>query len=380
MFIYIETGGGLGNVLFQLAATHVLARMHGYKAFAVKKGFSPSVLGPRATYWDTLLEQVYTIDPAPNSLHPPFPCVDFTIHNDHDPIHGYKPIVGMRSNYDMILNGIFQHRRHFWVYCDQLCKIFVRDHLWNHAKSILAKSYNGQDIAFLHVRRGDYKFLSQYHPILPMNYYQRAMKHFPLRTKFLIICEKEDQDRLQEDIRKEMTSKEQARLIWSDAILTHQPDYVQFLIMASCRRGGILANSTFSTWAAFIHCEKRKNNNDDCKTITPVFVCPKSIFAHAPDFGAEIQDPRWIRISNHKNDFVKEIVISNPPSAMTAWKRLKDEKSPFFILLMHIQQNVDDTSEALTLMDRLIPFTQEQEIALQDFTYILGKRPAKSAR
>lgn len=369
-FVFVETSGGLGNVLFQLAAGLTHARSIGTKCFAIQRGFSPSALGPRTTYWTTLLADVYTV---PES----YPLHDAIIHQDYDdkqPVHPYWPIVSHDMTRNLLLKGNYQDKQHFWKYKAELARLFIRPNVWC-AVQTLIKAINVEEqqpmafLAFLHVRRGDYKSLQQYHPLLPVNYYERAMHHFPLNTKFLVFCELEDLASIRRDFSSQLPPEVNNRLLWNDTVL-QQPDYMQFLTMVACPAGGIIANSTFSTWAAMLH---------DCKhsirtTTTCRFVCPKILFAHAPWFGKEIQDARWICRTNDKHSSSSSS-SSQPP--LSCWHTLQHNKSKILVLLQKVQslhlKKWITKEAALNLLSHLHVFTTEEHAACQELKALISK-------
>ena len=284
---YIEICGGLGNQLFQLFSAHALAKTHNKNTVTLKLDSSPSVFQNRVVYWDTFFSKVPTVSQKPTVQY---------VHNDLDPIHGFLDIVFPTEFKDkdntikeptIELKGYYQHRRHFWRWKDELIQTLLNSkETWKHWAP-LNKYLNGceqqNNIAFLHIRRGDYKRLQHCHVVLPLAYYENAVQHFHASTKFLVFCEMEDFESIKKEMEQSTTLKH--RVILNSDMIAQTPDYQQMVLMSSCTRGGILANSTFSVWSAYLHQDK-----------TGTFTYPDRFFAHSPQ-SPHIFDSTWIQVS-----------------------------------------------------------------------------------
>ena len=100
------------------------------------------------------------------------------------------------------------------------------------------------NIAFLHIRRGDYLKNPSLTPVLPMSYYVTAVNRLlnanPAITKILV---------LSDDIKWVATQP----LFQSQLFeLTDYDELDSMALMSICKGGAILANSTFSWWGAFL--------------------------------------------------------------------------------------------------------------------------------
>ncbi len=119
----------------------------------------------------------------------------------------------------------------------------------------------------IHIRRGDYLKVSQFHVNLwDTGYYKEAVKQFPQDTKFLVFC-KDGQSEAQDQDDQEWCQDNIPLLGINFEMFKHTDNETQdFNAMASCR-GIVMANSTFSWWAAWL------NPHHDKKII-----CPKTWF------------------------------------------------------------------------------------------------------
>ena len=102
----------------------------------------------------------------------------------------------------------------------------------------------------LHFRVGDYKFLPNHHPVLPLSYYTSAlnvmMRMTPART-VLYFYEAGDKAHVDQYIGLLKPLFPHMTFVSMDLTV---PDYEQLALMACCSHQ-IIANSTFSWWGAW---------------------------------------------------------------------------------------------------------------------------------
>ena len=103
----------------------------------------------------------------------------------------------------------------------------------------------------IHVRRGDYLKLPNHHPVQSLNYLMKGVREMPEDTKFLIFSD---------DINwcKQNFPNIPDKFIFIEG----NSDYEDLLLMSLCKNN-IIANSSFSWWAAWL------NENVDKKVIAP---------------------------------------------------------------------------------------------------------------
>lgn len=224
-----ETMGGLGNQLFQVATAMALSYDHSCRVVFEKITESASVFKPRPVYWDTLLHKVPTVHSTE------YRKLSFETYTE--PQRLFKPIP-MQKGRALRLTGYYQTAKYFDRYREKIQELFqlpsqdTVDTLWK----ALPEAKNRVS---LHVRRGDYTLLAHTLVTLPLLYYQRAVKHYPETTQFLIFSDD---------------------LPWCQQNFTWLPNHVfmpassdvnEMMVMSRCD-GHILANSTFSWWAAYL--------------------------------------------------------------------------------------------------------------------------------
>jgi hypothetical protein len=212
--------GRFGNNLFQIATTLSLAKNN--NCTAVFKPWS---------YKDAFEKQI--ICRTHNK--------DLTIYNEQG--FNYSPIP-FKDN--MIINGYFQSEKYFDKYLVKSYfepKKAVKQKLISKYSEYLDKSVS------IHVRRGDYLYAQDYHPVQTKEYYMKAMSEFSSDSIFFVFSD---------DINwcKDNLSEMNCRFI------EDQKDYEDMFLMSMCRHN-IIANSSFSWWGAWL------NNNPSKKVIAP---------------------------------------------------------------------------------------------------------------
>lgn len=127
----------------------------------------------------------------------------------------------------MDLFGSFQSERYFLPCADLIRDIFAPQS---------GHPPKQEGVCSLHVRRGDYLKRGTHRP-LTLDYYERGMEQFPGYC-FLVFSDDID---------------------WCRSVFTgrqfdfaeHYPDYMDLSLMSACEHH-IIANSTFSWWAAWL--------------------------------------------------------------------------------------------------------------------------------
>ena len=128
-----------------------------------------------------------------------------------------------------------QDEKHFAPYKDEIRHLF-------------GEGVGKTDMVSIHVRRGDYLGNSFYVNLQDTDYYEKAIDMFPPDTKFLIFCA--DRQPGSDDASDMEWCKE--RFQGSQFEFYQGKDEIDdFNAMASCR-AHIIANSSFSWWAAYV--------------------------------------------------------------------------------------------------------------------------------
>ena len=264
--------GGLGNQLFQIFTTIAYSMKHNVCfRFTDKKTLGGGNCTMRYTYWDTFL---YKLKPFLTTVFPPLIQINENGFN-------YNEIHILDKSQNICLYGYFQSYKYFEQYCQTICKLIGIDTL----KQKLIEKYNYSNSISIHFRLGDYKKIQWVHPIATYNYYKRAL-HYILEkhtsSNVLYFCEDEDIDIVIKTIDSLQRDFPQLTFERADTKLT---DWQQMLLM-SCCRDNIIANSSYSWWAAYLNTNHEK------------IVCYPSVW-FGPTVGHDTRDlcpPTWMKI------------------------------------------------------------------------------------
>lgn len=213
--------GRLGNQLFQVAA--VLGYAHKYNT---------SYFLPK---WEYAKYFKHNFNTQNRRVHNIWREPDFT----------YSPIPA-KSNLD--LEGYFQSEKYFEGV--DIKKYFEPREDF---ETVIEDRYGDlftKETCSVHVRRGDYLNLKDYHYNLDLSYYINAIDRFDYEnTRFVIFSD---------DIRwcKEHFDKHNSIFIEGNS------DLVDMWLMSKCNHN-IIANSSFSWWGSYL------NQNPDKKVIAP---------------------------------------------------------------------------------------------------------------
>lgn len=225
--IYCNLKGGLGNMLFQIAAT---------MEFASKSGVDFS--------FPNLIQHLSYIK-REQTFNPNLKCVKhyerlFRNLKNVQPQSGIKKInfpfqyVDWQIPKDCVIDGYFQSEKYFKNCRENILNMF--------------DFQPKRDMVSIHVRHGDYLKNPSCHNVLVKEYYDKAISCFP-EDNFLIFSDDMDWCR---------------STFTGDRFKFHEGenDLDDMLSMSSCKHN-IIANSSFSWWGAWL------NRNEDKKVFCP---------------------------------------------------------------------------------------------------------------
>jgi hypothetical protein len=245
--------GGLGNQLFQIFATIACAieNHHTFRFLNVETLGGGSTT-PRPTYWTTLLSnlRIFLMDELPVSL-----CVL------KEQRFAYTPITlpSAPALPDILLSGYFQSDKYF---NDHFHTIFRMLSLSKKREKLLDKMgktlADFQHTIGMHFRIGDYKKIPECHPLAPVEYYAAALDCLVKNIKnnlkaegvvFTVyyFCEEVDLEEVQGHIAHLSAQTPDVTFIRGSG-----SDWEQLLWLSCCNHT-IIANSTFSWWAAYLN-------------------------------------------------------------------------------------------------------------------------------
>jgi Glycosyl transferase family 11 len=253
MISYKKIGhfGRSGNQMFQFAATVGIARKasQGF-AFPQENTEIPSV----EDFKDGVRREVYFDLPKyfPNVKRTLASLEEIeTIHVAQEPgFHFCKDFFTIPDQTN--LQGYFQTEKYF-EHCSDLIREFFEfnSETKKKAQNNFPSFPNDVEFVSIHLRRGDYIGLQQFHPIMDADYYFDAMTQFMDGNYCFLI--------FSDDIEyaKELFG-DQDNIVYMQG---NDPD-VDMCAMSMCHHN-VIANSSFSWWGAWL------NNNPNKKVIAP---------------------------------------------------------------------------------------------------------------
>jgi hypothetical protein len=259
--------GGLGNQLFQIAATY---------SFALKNKYKPVFqdvyhVGDRVTYYENLLKNLkkykgYTQGPW-YTENDQFEFVDIPNHNTN-----------------MVISGFFQSEKFFKYHEKEIRKLFSLPE--NLKMFVLNKKeeYNTKDSVTvgIHIRRTDYLLIQGHHPVQTKEYFDHGKKYIEEKLGFRPTYLYFSDDK--------QWVKENFELSENDKIVEFDHDYEEFALLRSCDHF-IISNSTFGWWGAWLS----ENKNDT--SFLKIVVVPQKWFGPKNNKTEEhIFCPEWIKL------------------------------------------------------------------------------------
>jgi hypothetical protein len=253
--IQINPKGGLGNMLFQIAAGYSLA-------YRLKTQWA--VLIPQSNihgdmynkYKNNILSKIPFISTWNKS----------PIYNE--PSFSYTPLP-LEKN--ITLDGFFQSEKYFSSYKNLILELFLQDCPDLDEAKAQIKLYNTFPTVSLHIRRGDYLKYPNHHPQPPIEYYNRSLDLFHNHNVLVF----------SDDIKwcKENLNRDNLFYIEGNS------DVVDLYLMSLCDNN-IIANSTFSWWGAWLN----RNNNK-------IIIVPNTWFGPAIKHDSNDLIPEnWLKI------------------------------------------------------------------------------------
>ena len=211
--------GGLGNQMFQVAVALALGwKWNANVCFKKEKPTGSNNITDRPGYWDSMFHRVNS---KPDFSFSPKMIVEEWWN------HQCSPLPQITT--DTLLKGYFQSSYYFSVYAERLRQTFAP----THEQTEWVKARIGPGTIGIHVRRTDYVKLKW---DLPLNYYTLCLNRVQQDQKIVIFSDDWD---------------------WCKSnfptipIFTEGNDVEQMFAMSACSTL-IMANSSFSWWAAFL--------------------------------------------------------------------------------------------------------------------------------
>ena len=255
--------GGLGNQLFQIMAVISYALQTNNDFFFV---YSDETFGmtKRKTYWDSFLScltEVLVIKDAEEEKEEKEEKETKKIIVIKEKAFSYHDLPENFSDESVELVGYFQSYKYFDYYHSKIFRLLKLEQQKQNIRNKVDLDF--ETTISMHFRIGDYKKLPGYYVILPINYYIKSLQHILNKSKtensnqkmkVIYFCEVQDLMIVSEMI--SVLEKKFEDLVF-EHVKTPQEDWQQMLLMSCCRYN-VIANSTFSWWGAYFNINYQK--------------------------------------------------------------------------------------------------------------------------
>jgi len=259
--ITIHLKGGLGNQLFQIFATIAYALEHNHEfIFPYSDKLHTGLVRP--TYWSNLLRSLIVYTAAnPQFMHLNSQINKLPVYRE--PHFDYAKIPQIDPSKSIALDGYYQSFKYFEKYETRIYQMINLENQQTQTKRDFEHYLGNVFTINMHFRLGDYKYKQEYHPVMPKEYYEKALTAILSNAKttaptirVLYFCEAEDNAYVNEVIEylKKTINNDALEFVKVDDSIA---DWKQLLLM-SCCNSHIIANSSYSWWGAYLCPEKNK--------------------------------------------------------------------------------------------------------------------------
>jgi len=250
--------GGLGNQLFQIMAVISYSIQTNKPFYFI---YSDRTIGMtiRKTYWESFLSGLsdmikdkddISIDETKNKI---------IIKEKAFSYHDLDETFSNDNNNNIEFVGYFQSYKYFDFVHSQIFRLLK---LEQQKQTIRNNNldYDFENVISMHFRFSDYKKLPGYYTLLPITYYIKSLQHIltnsksDQKMKVLYFCEMQDLPIVSEMINVLEKKFEDLNF---EHIKNPEEDWQQMLLMSCCKYN-IIANSTFSWWGAYLNINYQK--------------------------------------------------------------------------------------------------------------------------
>ena len=248
--------GGLGNQLFQIFATIAYAIEHKHQfIFPYEDELLTGVRRP--TYWCNFLKSISFFTTLNKNYGYTNDSIR-TLQQFRENGFNYKSLPVIDSQIAFSLYGYYQSYKYFEKYQDKIFSMIKLDSQLTMIRNSFIYMYPEETIhVSMHFRLGDYKEKQQYHPVMPREYYEKALAHIVSQQmdkpiQILYFCEEDDNDIVLKTVNYLKNKYVGISFVKVDDKIE---DWKQMLMMSCCHHH-IIANSSYSWWGAYLNkCE-----------------------------------------------------------------------------------------------------------------------------
>lgn len=246
--VITKVPGGIGNQLFEFACTYAIARKRNSNVYVLK----PADYILDGNHIHSAAGRDFSLDhfkiTFSRSVEEDFTSLGSGEIFDFNEHHIWEH--NMPTDKVLRLDDVCVSEVYFKEYRDEIKEMFSLNIDENPIKETLARIDNTESVS-VHVRRGDYMYPADNRTI-PITFQKKAMQmmqRFVPNATFFIFTDDS------EYVRKELHEYE--NIIFVDNSLEQMASLLDFLLMSRCKYN-IIANSSFSWWAAYLNRNKDK--------------------------------------------------------------------------------------------------------------------------
>ena len=291
--VIVKIWGGLGNQMFQFAAAKALSEKNNVLLKLDISHFNKTVSGEaRRKYRLDIFPNIKEEFASPTEIKKMLPrfkmnLINKVYKNFNQKILNFNKSykversfsyseINLHDNKSAYLDGYWQAEKYFNIEPNLIKKIFCLDYLDSNTslKSYVKKIKETTSVS-IHVRRGDYvtnRYTNSHHGVIKSNYYAESIKNIVQLTSedltFFIFSDDID------------WCKKNIKISYEHVYITTPEDYFDLYLMSICKHN-IIANSSFSWWAAWLNKYDKK-----------VVIAPEKWFSHK--VAIDIIPPSWI--------------------------------------------------------------------------------------
>ena len=244
--VSIKIQGGLGNQMFQLATAYAYAKKNRGKLIVQRNKKEPD---GRSLYWDNMLYrfQEFLVDTLPNGLEQ---------WNESGPTE-FSTISPLTYK-GLYINGYLQSPKYFSDYTEEIRELFKPSpNTMSNIQSRFGLLLKNKDrIVVVHARRTDYlknQDIINFHGPLSVDYYNEAIKKMTNEIEDPIFILTADDPSFWSSVINELPQLNNRNIY----ILDDNNEIITFALLQQFQYF-IIANSTFSWWAAWLSTDTKK--------------------------------------------------------------------------------------------------------------------------
>lgn len=292
--IIIQLQGGLGNQMFQYAFAQILAKKNDAVVQLDKSFFHATPKEQEFTLRQFELGIFENLNRQASSLEISKLTRLSFFNKLTSKLGFYKSKIYSEPSFDfhlealsikapVYIKGYFQSYKYFENQEDLIRETFSFpiESLDGRNKTLLSKLQSETTIS-VHIRRGDYvtnKKTQQFHGNCSLEYYSNAIALLASKNKrFTLVLFSDDSQWVKEQFETLPYSK-----IFVD-YNTNENSWIDMLLMSSCSHN-IIANSSFSWWAAWLNAQPNK-----------IVIAPKNWYANPKKNTKDLIPAQWIRL------------------------------------------------------------------------------------